>query len=148
MTGRPKCARCGHAEHARACRAKGPSRCVPVPGAAGTAVICGARPPCPCSWRSCACGQPVALACELPPEVRALPLEDGEVMIVSVERGSAGAPGGLLAVRVLADGFLACRSLAAGEQPAEGEWRGREHAGECGLLARSEADTRWLTLTG
>jgi hypothetical protein len=69
-------------------------------------------------------------------------------MIVSVERGSAGAAGGLLAVRELDDGFLACRGLADGEQPAEGEWRGREHTGECGLLARCEADPRWLTLRG
>jgi hypothetical protein len=36
-------------------------------------------------------------------------------MIVSVERGSAGAADGLLAVRVLADGFLACRGLADGD---------------------------------
>ena len=69
-------------------------------------------------------------------------------MIVSVERASAGAPGGLLAVRVLDNGFLACRSLADGDQPAEGEWRGREHTGECGLLAKCEADPRWLTLKG
>jgi hypothetical protein len=110
-------------------------------------MICGARPPCPCAWRTCACGKPVALAAELPPATRALPLQGREVMIVPVERGSAGMPGGLLAVRVLSDGFLACRDLADGEQLAKGEWRGREHTGDCGLLAKPEADPRWLTLS-
>jgi hypothetical protein len=147
MTGRAKCPRCGHAGHDKACRAKGPSRCVTVSDGTATATMCGIRPPCPCAWRTCACGTPVALAAELPPEVLTLPLQGGDVMIVSAERGSAGAPGGLLAVRVLADGFLACRDLAAGEQPAKGEWRGREHAGDCGQLAQSEADPRWLTLS-
>jgi hypothetical protein len=71
---------------------------------------------------------------------------EGKIMIVSVERGSADAAGGLLAVRILVDGFLACRDLAHGEQPVKGEWRGREHTGDCGLLAKSEADPRWLTL--
>lgn len=69
-------------------------------------------------------------------------------MIVSVERGSAGAADGLLAVRELDDKFLACRSLADGDQPAQGEWRGREHTGECGQLAKCEADQRWLILRG
>lgn len=147
MTARPKCAGCGHAEHPKACRAKGPSGCVPFHDGAFTGMICGARPSCPCSWRTCGCGTPVALAAELPPGQRTLPAE-GEVMIVSVERGSARVPGGLLAVRKLVDGFLACRDLPAGEQPAKDEWRGREHTGDCGRLATCEADPRWLTLRG
>jgi hypothetical protein len=148
MTARPKCARCGHAEHTAACTGKGPSGCVPVFGDTVTGIICGDKPPCPCAWRTCACKKPVALAVELPPRARALPLEGGEVMFVSVERGSAGAPDGLLAVRVLLDGFLACRNLAPGEEPAPGEWRGREHANDdCRVLAKSEADPRWLTLS-
>lgn len=143
---RRKCGRCGHAEHVGACRAKGPSGCVSVSGTAGTAMICGPRPPCPCAWRTCGCGKPVALAVELDPGVRVLP-QRGTVMIVSVERGSAGKPGGLLAVRLLPDGLLACRTLANGEQPAAGEWRGCEHVGDCGLLAESEARPGWLTLS-
>jgi hypothetical protein len=145
MTGRPRCARCGHVEHVRACRAKGPSRCVPFSSAAATGMMCGLRPSCPCAWRTCACGKPVALACELSAEARTLPLL-GTVMIVSVERGSARAADGLLAVRELDDGFLACRTLADGEQPLDGQWRGREHTGDCGLLAKCEADERWLIL--
>lgn len=145
MTARAKCGRCGHAEHAKACRCKGPSGCIPFSDGAATGMICGVRPSCPCAWRVCACGTPVALAVELPPAARALPLTD-EVMMVSVERGSAGAADGLLAVRELVGGYLACRGLADGDHPATGEWRGREHAGECGMLAESEGDPRWLTL--
>lgn len=145
MTRLPGCVRCGHAGHVRACRAKGPSRCVPFADGAAAGLVCGVRPPCRCAWRTCGCGQPVALACELPARAQALPLR-AEIMIVSVERGSAGAAEGLLAVRELAGGFLACRDLVPGEQPGAGEWRGREHTGGCGLLAGCEADPRWLTL--
>jgi hypothetical protein len=80
--------------------------------------------------------------------VRTLPFE-GEVMIVSIERGSARDPGGRLAVRALDDEYLACRDLADGEQPGHGEWRGREHTNQqCAKLAISEADPRWITLQG
>jgi hypothetical protein len=48
-----------------------------------------------------------------------------------VERGTAGAEDGTLAVRRLADGTLGCRVLRPGEEPAEREWRGREHSGAC-----------------
>jgi hypothetical protein len=138
--------RCGHAEHVKACRARGRSRCVRVEtGDGGAAMVCGARPPCPCAWRVCPCGTPVALAAELPADAVALP--SGDVIIVSVERGSAGDGAGRVAVRELASGHLACRDLADGEDPAAGEWRGREHRNEdCKLLARAEADARWITL--
>jgi hypothetical protein len=80
--------------------------------------------------------------------VRTLPF-DGEVVIVSVERGSAHDPGGRIAVRALDDGYLACRDLAGGEQPGPGEWRGREHTNQqCPKLAASEADPSWITLRG
>lgn len=53
-------------------------------------------------------------------------------MIVPVERGSARDPAGLIAVRKLDDGYLACRELASGEPLAAGEWRAREHVtGRC-----------------
>jgi hypothetical protein len=50
--------------------------------------------------------------------------------MVPFERGPALAAGGLLAVRPLADGWLACRELADGEEPGEGEERRREHDDE------------------
>ena len=147
---RTKCAHCGHVGHGIACRAKGPSKCVPlvseIDGMTGFA--CGVRPPCPCPWRLCQCGAPVALAAQLPRSIGGLPVE-GEVVIVSVERGSAGDPAGRLAVRELAGGYLACRDLAGGEPVDGGEWRGREHLNEaCPLLARAERNPRWLTLRG
>jgi hypothetical protein len=71
----------------------------------------------------------VVIAIELPPAVTAAP--DGQVVMVPVARGSAGDPAGRLAVRELEPGgWLACRDLAAGEQPGPGEWRGTEHDDE------------------
>jgi hypothetical protein len=88
----------------------------------------------------------VALAIELPPTVRALPAAR-EVMLVSVVRGSAGQLPGRLAVRQLPGGHLACRDLAAGEEPAEDEWRGTEHTNAaCPELAKAESDGRWFTI--
>jgi hypothetical protein len=49
---------------------------------------------------------------------------------VPVLRGSAGKPGGRLAVRLLLDGTLGSRELAEGEEPLPGEWRGVEHTCE------------------
>jgi len=106
-----KCPRCGHAAHKRACRAKGPSRCVLT--AAGR--TCGYRPPCPCPWQVCSCGLPVAVA-----------HLDGTDLDTAVERGSAGAADGTLAVMLAPDGSLTARELDGGPL-AEGEWRGREH---------------------
>jgi hypothetical protein len=71
----------------------------------------------------------------------------GEIMIASVERGTAGDPAGRLAVRQLAGGFLAYRDLADGEEPREGEWRGTEHTNAaCDLLASAEANPEWIKL--
>lgn len=147
MTARPKCRGCGHADHVKACRARGPSRCQTWASDDGaTGFACGSRPPCPCSWRVCPCGFPVALAAELPPAARTLP-DDGEVMIVTLERGSARDPAGCIAVRKLTGGHLACRDLPDGEDPRPGEWRAREHTNAaCKLLATAEADARWLIL--
>jgi hypothetical protein len=134
MTPRPpkrKCPGCAgrHAVHSGPCKALGPSKCVPIFAEAGTGFMCGARPPCPCGWRDCACGQPVVITVELPPGVNTCP--PCEVILVPCERVPPGDAGdGLLAVRKLADGFLACRGLAEGEEPGEGEWRAREHDDE------------------
>jgi hypothetical protein len=89
--------------------------------------MCGYRPACPCPWRRCGCGLPVVVAVELPTLAVTLPSAD-TVMVVPVIRGSANDPAGRLAVWKLADGHLACRDLAGGETPGEGEWRGTEHA--------------------
>jgi hypothetical protein len=147
MPPRPKCKSCGHAEHPKVCAARAASRCQPFQSGDGaTGFICGYRPGCPCPWRTCKCGAEVALAIELAPDVRALPTAD-EVMIVSVERGSSWDPDGRLAVRKLPGGHLACRTLADGEQPGKNEYRGKEHTNEaCPLLAKAEADGRWLTI--
>jgi len=95
----------------------------PMPGFA-----CGrTRVPCPCPFGWChTCGQPVAGA-------STLPLYDGSPEI-DIERGSANAPDGQWAVWKLADGTLACRKLADGEEPGPGEWRGREHTA-CAAVA-------------
>ena len=123
------CRRCGHTSHKNPCRAKGRSGCVPFRGDDGAAgYACGARPDCPCGWRTCKCGTDVAICLELPAEVTVAP--DGEVIMVPVVRGSAGASGGRVAVRKIAAGWLACRDLADGEAPAEGEWLGTEHDDE------------------
>lgn len=132
MSGKPKCGGCDgrHVIHRGPCPARAASSCQRVTFDGGTAIVCGSRPPCPCSWRTCACGQGVAIAIELPPGVTRAP--SGQVVMVPVARGSAGEPAGRLAVRVLeAGGWLACRDLTGiGEQPADGEWRGTEHDDE------------------
>jgi hypothetical protein len=144
---RGKCGGCGHAGHPKRCGAKAATRSVVMATRdGGTVRMCGWRGPCPCAWRACKCGAAVELAAELPAGAKALPGE-GEVMIVSLERGSRDAPAGLLAVRKLADGFLACRTLPAGTEPGPGEWRATEHTNEaCPLLATAEADPKWLSL--
>ena len=86
----------------------------------GGAIVCGARPPCPCPFGWChRCGQPVAGA-------STLPLYDGSPEI-DVDRGSAGDPAGLVEVWALADGTLGARRLDPGEPARAGRWRGREH---------------------
>lgn len=122
QTGR-RCDGCGHAFHRDQCTRKGPARAMllldPVTGAV-TARACGARPPCPCPHGEChTCGAPVAGA-------TSWPLDSGAPE-TDVDRGSAGAADGQLAVRELPDGTLACRRLAPGEEPGEREYRGRAH---------------------
>jgi hypothetical protein len=149
MSPRPKCPRCEHAEHRKGCTGRDPSKCQTYASGGATGFICGSRPPCSCPFRVCKCGAPVALAAELPADARGLPA--GEVMVVSVERGSARDPAGRLAVRILdlGSGHLACRDLADGEQPREGEWRATEHTNAgCPKLAACEADARWIDLRG
>lgn len=86
------------------------------------------RAACACPFGEChACGAPIAGA-------TLFPLDSGAPEI-DIDRGSAGAADGRLAVRKLADGSLACRRLADGEQPASGEWRGREHAHQLAVRA-------------
>jgi hypothetical protein len=123
----PKCGRCRHTEHRGECKRRGPSRCTPLDSGHGlTGFACGARPQCPCPWRVCVCGTPVAIAtCEDDPE-----------FFESVERGTAGRLGGTLAVRQLADGTLMARYLPPGEQPREGEWRGTDHDAACPKAAQ------------
>ena len=125
MTTGRRCEGCGHAFHRDQCRAKGPSGCMPVldrDTGRRTGIGCSrARVPCPCPWGEChTCGAPIAGA-------STFPLYDGSPEI-DVDRGSAGAPDGDLAVRKLPDGTPACRRLTPGEEPGEREWRGREHA--------------------
>lgn len=119
-----RCGGCGHAPHRDTCPRKGPSGCLPLLDATGRKMgfACSrTRGPCPCPWGWChTCGQGIAGA-------STLPLRDGSPEI-DVDRGSAGAPDGTIAVWKLPDGTLACRRLAPGEQPGRGEWRGREHA--------------------
>jgi len=120
-----RCGSCGHGFHRDTCPRKGPSGCVPLLDPAtgqqtGTACT-RARGPCPCPYGEChTCGAPVSGATPFP-------LDSGAPEI-DVDRGSAGAPDGALAVRRLPDGTLACRRLASGEDPGGGWWRGREHA--------------------
>lgn len=119
-----RCDGCGHAFHRDTCRAKGTSGCAPLLDATGrqVGVACSRarRRPCPCPFGEChTCGAPIAGAAPFP-------LGSGAAEI-DVDRGSAGAADGGLTVRRLADGTLACRRLEPGEQPGEGEWRGREH---------------------
>ena len=117
MAERLKCPRCGHAEHRKACPAKGPSGCVPLTGENGlqAGIVCGARPPCPCPWQVCTCGLPVTVA-----------HLDGAGLDAAVEAGITGI--GQLAVRELPDGRLACRELTTEDSVLrDGEWVGREH---------------------
>ena len=143
-----KCGGCGHAGHPKGCRARAKARSVVAETPDGGIMrMCGYRPSCPCSWRTCKCGAPVMLAAELPPASRTLP-PSGEVVVVSIERDPGGETGNL-AVRTLADGYLAVRTLAAGEEPGRGERRATEHTNEaCPLLAKAEADPKWLSLRG
>lgn len=123
MTASSKCRGCDHAPHKGACRAKSPSRCTPLAGADGRTrgIACGVRLPCPCAWRDCACDAPVAVT----------RLLGTGATVIAVERGSAAAPDGTLAVRRLADGTLGSRLLRPGEEPGEGEWRGRGNEPQC-----------------
>lgn len=121
-----RCDGCGHAFHRDTCPRKGTSGCTPLLDPAtgrqiGIACSRGSRQPCPCPFGEChTCGAPIAGASPFP-------LDSGAAEI-DIDRGSAGAPDGTLAVRQLPAGTLACRRLEPGELPGEGEWRGREHA--------------------
>jgi len=125
-----RCEGCNHAAHRDTCPRKGASGCIPLLDPAtgrqtGIACVRG-RGPCPCPFGAChACGAPIAGATPFP-------LDSGAPE-VDIDRGSAGAPDGTLAVRQLADGTLACRRLADGEEPGEREWRGREHVHQLAL---------------
>ena len=118
MPERAKCPQCEHAAHRRACRAKGPSGCVPWAAEDGrrVGIMCGARPPCPCPWQECSCGLPVAVASLV-----------GTDLDAAVGRGSDDATDGQLAVWHLPDGRLGFRELGDSDTLREGEWRGREH---------------------
>lgn len=123
VTAARKCGGCGHAFHRDTCPRKGPSGCLPLldPEGRQVGIACSrTRMPCPCPFGEChACGAPIAGASPLP-------LEDGAIE-VDLDRGSAGDLSGTWAVRKLDDGTLGCRRLADGEEPGNGEWRGREH---------------------
>jgi hypothetical protein len=122
MTGPGKCARCGHAKHAAECTRLGSVTCRPLPGVG----LVRGRFLCGCTYagsvqadaKVCTCGQ--ALAWALTQRGRPMP----------VERGSANAPDGTLAVWQIG-GRLYCRVLRTGEEPRPGEWRGRAHWGRC-----------------
>jgi len=117
-----RCRSCGHKEHRGRCPRRHPSRCTPHDTGDGIAgMICGTRQPCPCPWRTCRCGTPVAIAA----------CADDPGYVETIERGSAGDPAGTLAVRQLADGTLSARPLRAGAEPAPGEWRAIDHDGRC-----------------
>ena len=127
-----KCDGCGHAFHRDTCPRKGPSGCLPLLDPATgrqTGVACSrTRVPCPCPWGEChECGAPIAGATPFP-------LNSGTPEI-DIDRGSASAADGALAVRQLPDGTLACRRLAPGEEPGDREWRGREHAHQLEMSA-------------
>jgi hypothetical protein len=120
-----RCPRCLHAFHRDQCPRQGTSRCAvlpdPLTGRQAGIACARTRWPCPCPWGEChACAAPIAGATPFP-------LDSGAPEI-DIDRGSAGAPDGMLAVCQVADGTLAVRRLAAGERPRPGERRGREHA--------------------
>jgi hypothetical protein len=113
---------CGHAAHRDECPGKAPGRCAPrldpATGEQNGHLHYETRAPCPCPHGWCHhCGAPVVGAATLP-------LYDGSPEI-DIDRGSAG--DGQLAVWKLADGTLAVRRLAPGQDPGPGQWRGREH---------------------
>ena len=121
------CGSCGHKEHRGRCTRRSQSRCVPLSTSDGmTGFACGTRPPCPCPWRTCSCGTPVAVAA----------CADDPGYEETVERGTAGRPDGTLAVRRLPDGTLSARPLPAGTPPADVEWRGIDHDTRCPHAAR------------
>jgi hypothetical protein len=125
VTAGQKCDGCGHSFHRDTCPRKGTSRCIPLLDPATgrqTGIGClRGRGDCPCPFGAChTCGAPIAGATPFP-------LDSGAPE-TDIDRGSAGAPDGQLAVRQLPDGTLACRRLAPGEEPGEREWRAREHA--------------------
>jgi hypothetical protein len=91
-----------------------------------TGMVCGARQPCLCPWRTCRCGTLVAVAA----------CADDLGYEETVERGSAGNPAGTLAVRKLADGTLSARPLSAGAEPDPGEWRAVDHDARCPMAAQ------------
>lgn len=127
-----KCRGCGwqHAPHRGPCPCKAPSGCVPFATEDAMGFVCyrGQRPGCLCPYRQCSCGATVALALLLPASAKGAPA--GEVVMVPYERDPARDAAGLLAVRKMADGWLACRELAPGEEPGEGEERRCEHDDE------------------
>jgi hypothetical protein len=130
---KPKCRGCDgrHIVHAGPCKALAAQRGATIAlEGGGVARVCGYRPPCPCAWRDCSCGATVAIAALLPDDAVAVP--DGEVVLVPFLRGTAGPddPAGRLAVRRVADGYLACRELADGDQLRPGEVRRTEHDDE------------------
>jgi len=125
VTAGRRCDGCPHAFHRDGCRGKAASGCVPLDGG-GWACYRGARPDCPCPFGEChTCRAPIVGAGQ----------SDPDAPEIDVDRGSAGDPAGRLAVRKLADGTLACRRLADGEQPDEGEWRGREHIHQLAVVS-------------
>jgi hypothetical protein len=115
------CPGCGHRLHRDQCGRKAAAGCTPLLDPAGKpfGMACGDKAPCPCPYGWChRCRTPVVGAAQFP-------LDDEGLPEIDIDRGSSG--DGHWAVRQLADGRLAARRLGAGQQPAEGEWRGREH---------------------
>ena len=133
MTAARQCGGCGHAFHRDQCPRKGASGCLPLLDATGrqVGIACSrTRVPCPCPFGECHdCGAPIAGAAPFP-------LDSGTPEI-DIDRGSAGAPDGTWAVRQLPGGTLACRRLEPGEQPGDGEWRGREHVHQLAAARRT-----------
>jgi len=146
MPPRARCGGCRHAEHKDKCpgkRDRRPGRhCTPFVSPTGKfdhGWLCGTdNPPCPCSWRTCKCGELVANAVLDRAQAAAMftdsnvVLAADQVIEVPIVRGSAGDPAGRLDVWRGADGYLYCRELGDDEVLIpEGHWRGREHTGAC-----------------